>query len=87
LVVLETTCLAAGVLSTCAVAGRIYFLPCVLSIGLLIGFETAACSFFTDPEVGSTDVLPPKSSISSYSNSLRLLFHIMTTESLPDDVK
>jgi len=61
-----------------------------VSIGLLIGLVTAACSFFIEEElsfVGRTDVLPPKSSISSYSNSFKLLFHIITTESLPDEVK
>ena len=82
--------LAAGVLSTFAVYGLTCFFPCVASTGLLIGFETAAYSFFIDEElsfVGRTEVLPPKSSISSYSNSFRLLFQIITTESFPDEVK
>jgi hypothetical protein len=31
--------------------------------------------------------LPPKSSINSCSNSFKLLFHIITTESFPEEVK
>jgi len=88
--VLPKTYLAAGVLSIFAVDGLIYFLPCVVSTGLLIGFETAACSFFTvdyESLVGKTEVLPPKSSISSCSNSFKLLFQIITTASFPDEVK